>query len=275
MPIFDTHCHYNLSPLSKDVAVFLAAAQARDVTTSLTVGTDLTSSHSAIEIAAAHPQQIYASVGIHPENIAQITSLSDSVAALRKLLDQPQVIAVGEAGLDYYRLSVEELAEQRDAQRDLLVAQLIIAKNQQLPVILHVRDEGETAYHETLELVKQHADLDNSLIFHCVSGPLTYIEEALALPHSYFGFDGNLTFKNAEHLRDIFRLVQRHDSRRLLLETDAPFLAPVPHRGKACEPSMITDTAAYAAQNLGANLDEIYQNSLRAFHLGANNQRTI
>ncbi len=274
MPIFDTHCHYNLAPLSENVAAFSQEALARDVTQALTVGTDLASSQAAIAIAASQAH-VYASVGIHPENLAQVSSLNEQIAALQALLAKPKVIAVGETGLDYYRLSAEERAAQRDAQRDLLVAQLILAKNHQLPVVLHVRDNIDQAYLETLELVKQHADLGNSLIFHCVSGPLTYIDEALALPHSYFGFDGNLTFKNADNLREIFRLVQDHDPSRLLLETDAPFLAPVPHRGKVCEPAMIADTAAYAAQTLGADLEQIYQNSLTAFHLGSAAASTV
>jgi TatD DNase family protein len=266
MQIFDTHYHLNLEPLTSQWPQYHDQAMECGVVGGLIVGTDETSNQSAIEIASQSPS-LFACVGIHPENLSKITSLSDSIAELSKLLDQPKVVAIGEAGLDYYRLDEAARAAQRAAQHDLLVAQIILAKQYQLPLVLHVRDDRDEAYQEVLELIEQHWNFQTSLIFHCVSGPLSYIDTAMHWQNTYFGFDGNLTFKNAENLREIFRFVQAYDDSRILLETDAPFLAPMPHRGKVCEPAMIVDTAIFAKEQLGANLAKIYQNSLQAFKL--------
>lgn len=266
MQIFDTHYHLNLEPLTSQWPTYHTQAIERGVVGGLIVGTDAASNQLAIEIAKQRPS-LFACVGIHPENLNKITSLSDTIAELSKLLDQPKVIAIGEAGLDYYRFDQEIRNVQRHAQHDLLVAQIILAKQYQLPLVLHVRDDRDEAYQEVLELIKQHWNFQTSLIFHCVSGPLSYIDTAMHWPNTYFGFDGNLTFKNAENLREIFRFVQNYDDSRILLETDAPFLAPVPHRGKICEPAMIADTAIFAKEQLGADLDKIYKNSLQAFQI--------
>ena len=152
-------------------------------------------------------------------------------------------------------------------QKDLFIGQIKLANKLNLPLILHVRDHNDDAYLETINLIEKHWLFKNALIFHCVSGPLPYIEKALALKNSYFGFDGNITFKKSDSIREIFTLVQKTNSSKILLETDAPYLAPEPHRGRICQPMMIVETADYLEKNLNANLAEIYQNSLDAFRI--------
>lgn len=286
MQIIDTHCHYNLEPLySGDPFCFKVKedsqilkmkwqdhwqnAQKTGVNKSIIVGPGLSSSQKAVEIANSD-ENLYAAVGIHPERANKIIEIEQAMLKLENLANNQKVIAIGETGLDYFYLQTEDLAEIKiikKRQEDLFIGQIKLAEKLNLPLILHVRDKEELAYQETLDLLEKHWSFNQSIIFHCVSGPLSYIKRALALKNSYFGFDGNITFKKADNIREIFSLVQKTDPKKILLETDAPYLAPEPHRGQICEPQMIAETATYMEKNLGANLAEIYQNSLGAFRI--------
>ncbi len=267
MQLFDTHCHYNLEPLLANWQKLWGDSQQAGINRSLIVGTTLASSQLAVEQASSD-ERLYASLGIHPGHVDQAADLEQAVSELKKMAANKQVIAFGEVGLDYYHLS-NNLDQQaiKIEQKHLFLAMINLAKEANLPLILHVRDRGEAAYFETLELLEKHWSFEQAIIFHCVSGPLEYVRRALAMKNSYFGFDGNLTFKNAHYQREIFELVQQADSRKILLETDAPYLAPEPYRGQVCEPAMITSTANFAGQKLGLDLNLTYQNSLRAFGL--------
>ncbi len=284
MNIVDTHCHYNLEPLYSgnpfcfkiqekssilrmDWRTHLQNALKNEVRKSIVVGPGLSSSQKAVEIANAN-ENLYASVGIHPERINKIKDLAQTIQQLKKIATNNRVVAIGETGLDYYYLGTElNLTETKSLQEKLFIAQIELAKELSLPLILHVRDQGEEAYFKTLEILKKYWSFEEAIIFHCASGPTTYIKKALQLKKSYFGFDGNITFKNANHIREIFQIVQNFDASKILLETDAPYLAPEPYRGQICEPQMIKMTAKYLEKELGANLEEIYQNSLYAFHI--------
>lgn len=287
MPIFDTHCHYNLEPLYsgqafcfkiKDTDPVLKMnwqehwqnAQRAGIDKSIVVGPGITSSRLAVEIASTQTN-LYAAVGIHPERANKIDDLNQALLELTKLARHPKVVAIGESGLDYYYLdnaSLDETESIKQKQKILFIKQIELANQLNLPLILHVRDRGDGAYLETLDLVEKHWSFAKALIFHCASGPtINYVERALQMKNSYFGFGGNITFKKADEVRMIFTLVQNTDSKKILLETDAPYLAPEPHRGRICEPMMIADTANYVAQQFNADLAEIYQNSLRAFNI--------
>jgi len=286
MPIIDTHCHYNLEPLYSGQAFCFKIkeenpilkmrwqdhwqkAQETDINKSIIVGPGIKSSQKAIEIAEA-AENLYAAVGIHPERANKIGDIQNALKELTVLAKNKKVVAIGETGLDCFYLNSEnldEILQVKQKQKELFIGQINLANELNLPLVLHVRDKTEEAYLETLEIIKQYWQFENSIIFHCVSGPLSYIEEALKMKNSYFGFDGNLTFKKADDIREIFALVQRTDSKKILLETDAPYLAPEPHRGQICEPWMIKEIAEYAKNKLGADLEEIYQNSLNAFNI--------
>lgn len=294
MPIIDTHCHYNLEPLysgapfcfkikdgdavlTMDWRAHLTNAHQHQIDKSVIVGAGLRSSQKAVELATAETS-FYASIGIHPERAHKIEKLEQAMIELEKLAANPKVVAVGEIGLDYFYAEPNvDQTNIKKKQHELFIAQIKLANRLQLPLILHVRDHAEaacdeatydkTAYAESLILLKEHFNFDSPIIFHCVSGPLAYIRQALQLKNSYFGFDGNITFKKANDLRIIFQLVQETDPKKILLETDAPYLAPEPHRGKICEPWMIAVTASYLKKNFHVNLAEIYQNSLNAFRI--------
>lgn len=286
MQIIDTHCHYNLEPLYsgqafcfkiKDEDSILKKnwqdhwqkSQKEGIVKSIIVGPGIKSSQKAIEIAEVE-SNLYAAVGIHPERANKIDDIKNALKQLTKLAQHKKVIAIGETGLDCFYLNSEnpaEMLEIKQKQKELFIGQINLANELNLPLILHVRDKTEEAYLETLEIIEQHWQFKKALIFHCVSGPTNYIKKALKMRSSYFGFDGNLTFKKADDIRAIFSLVQETDSKKILLETDAPYLAPEPRRGQICEPYMIIETAKYAENNLGANLKEIYQNSLNAFNI--------
>lgn len=267
MPLFDTHCHYNLEPLTTDWQNHWQQARAAGVSKSLIVGTTLTTSQLALQ-QAQKETDLYASLGIHPGHSQESTDFATELRELTTLAADQKVIAIGEVGLDYYHLpSNTDNQRAKDIQEQVFLSMLNLAAQAKLPLILHVRDRDEAAYWRTLELLEEHWSMQQALIFHCVSGPLEYIKRALSLPKSYFGFDGNLTFKNAHYQREIFDLVKKTDPSKILLETDAPYLAPEPHRGQVCEPKMVMQTAYFAQEKLGLDLDLTYQNSLRAFNL--------
>ncbi|MBU1033725.1 TatD family hydrolase [Patescibacteria group bacterium] len=286
MPIIDTHCHYNLEPLYSGDPFCLKVkedsqilqmnwkdhwrnAQEKGVNKSIIVGPGLASSLKAIEIANTD-NNLYAAVGIHPERANKIIDVEKAVLELKKLANNKSVVAIGEAGLDYFYLKTEDLnkiIEIKKRQKDLFISQIKLAQELNLPLILHVRDREELAYNETLDLIEKYWQFSNSLIFHCVSGPLDYIKRALSFKKSYFGFGGNITFKKADEIRKIFTLVKETDPSKILLETDSPYLAPEPYRGQICEPQMIAETANYLENELGANLEKIYQNSISAFSI--------
>lgn len=284
MQIIDTHCHYNLEPLysgnpfcfkikENDLILNMKwqdhwqNAQKNGVNKSIIVGPGLTSSQKAVEIASTD-DNLYAAVGIHPERANKIIDVDQAMLELEELAKNKKVLAIGETGLDYFYLKPDEQNDIQTIklrQKKLFIGQIKLAQKLGLTLILHVRDHDDHAYLETLDLIKNYWHFENALIFHCVSGPLPYIQKALALEKSYFGFDGNITFKKANEIREIFTLVQNTNSKKILLETDAPYLAPEPYRGQICEPQMISQTASYIKEKLNANLEEIYQNSLDAF----------
>jgi len=272
MQLFDSHCHYNLDPFQADWKQHWAKSQAAGVIGSLVVGTDMASNTEAIAIAS-QDHRLGATVGFHPnewdEQTVQIfrttqdatttqTEIGAAVALaildLERIWDDSVIVAIGETGLDYFRLgsySSEERQYIMLAQQLALIAQLQLAQRKQLPLILHVRDQAETAYWDLLKLLKQES-YTGQFILHCVSGPISYVQEAISLG-GYVSVAGNVTYKSAEHLRDIVRSVPKD---RLLTETDAPFLPPVPFRGKVCEPWMIRHTAEFLHSEL--NIDPGY-----------------
>lgn len=281
--IIDTHCHYNLDPLygenGESWQNHWKKAQEHDVTHSVVVGTTVASSLTAIEICRTTPN-MRAAIGIHPHVIGDSlqTAAADSekntreaisswTDNLKKMLENAAnthtVVAIGETGLDYYRLDLSTPAAQADRalQKELFIEQVALADSALLPLILHVRDVGETAYQDTLEIIKAHKKSNLPFVLHCVSGTLKYVQEALELG-AYIGMAGNVTYKNAAQIHEI---VQTTPKERLLLETDAPYLPPVPHRGKTCEPWMIQLTGQVLQEQFQVSLERIYTNTLQVF----------
>ncbi|MDO5561542.1 MAG: TatD family hydrolase [bacterium] len=267
MNIFDTHSHYNLEPLAQDWQNLALQAQAAGVKQSVIIGTNIASSLVAANMREKMKDFFLATVGIHPEEVKKTKS---ELAALARL-DLEQFIAYGEIGLDFYRCDRQaaNFATLVAAQIHLLQEQLKIALAKPKPVIFHVRDDfvnadkDDNAYGLILKIVAQSGVVELPLIFHCFSGDANYLQKILQLPNSYISFAGNLTFKNARNLQALANLVPPE---RLLLETDAPFLAPEPKRGGTCQPAFIAHTAQFAAQHLSVSIEQIYANSCRVFN---------
>lgn len=293
--IIDTHCHYNCEPLLSEIGAHWQTALEHKVVGGICVGTNLQTSSVALDIAQQFAG-MFASVGIHPEEYTELiknslTGDSYSEELLEKTLKQhtkefeiivteaihqknKKLVAIGEIGLDYYKLKVKgikrELVEK--TQKQLFRMQLGIAFQHTLPIILHVRDQADrteqNAYYDTYsivsEYVKQYTTEQKTtpkIILHCASGPIDYIQNFIALG-SYIGFAGNITYENASDLQTIFEITPTD---RLLLETDAPFLAPNEKKGQVCEPQYITQTAEFLHSKYGLKLDILLANTLTVF----------
>jgi TatD DNase family protein len=217
----DTHCHLNHPELYPEWRDALFRAQQSGVQRLILIGYDVASSRRAVELAL-QSDALYAAVGVHPHDAAQCDA--DARATLRALAQHPRVVAIGEIGLDFYR----DLSP-RKAQYEAFHAQMQLARSLELPVILHCRD----AYDELLGVLAEYPDVQG--VLHCFSGTAAHAQRGLELGY-YLGVGGVITFKSAEPLRAIVQAMPRE---RLLLETDAPYLAPHPYRGKRNEPAYL------------------------------------
>lgn len=277
--IIDTHCHYNLEPLygatGTDWQTHWQKAQEHGVTHSVVIGTDLASSERALALCQKEPH-FKATAGLHPHLVADalqtqpefgLAAIDTWAEQLEKLITTDNapgaVVAIGEIGLDYFRVDLADPAAQKEVslQKYLCTKQLEIAQAHELPVTLHVRDRGEHAYTDILELLQRHRHSNLPFILHCASGSLSYIQAALAMG-AYVGIAGNVTYKNASAIRAIVGIVPAD---RLLLETDAPYLPPTPYRGATCEPWMIELTGIYLKENCQVSLERVYSNTLQVF----------
>lgn len=240
MGIFDTHAHYYKEDFGEEMEQLLADLPSRGVERVLAIGCDLASSAEEIELAAKY-DYIYATVGIHPENAADVPEGWED--ELERLLKRDKVVALGEIGLDYHYPEPP-----RDVQREVFIRQLEMAKRLDTPVVIHSRDASA----ETLELLKQYKPRG---VVHCFSGSAETAREVIKLG-MYIGFTGVLTFKNAKKAR---AACEAAPIDRLLLETDCPYMAPVPHRGERCDSSMIKFTAAAMAEIKGVSAEEMIE----------------
>lgn len=232
---FDSHCHLHLCEDNEPLDEVVGRAQAAGVLSLLTVGIDLPSSARSIEIAERYG--VYASVGIHPNSA---TDWDDaSAGALREMLRNQRVVAVGESGLDFYRdYSPPEV------QREVFSAHIALAKEFDKALVIHTRDSVDAA----IEQLKSEGPPDR-LVFHCWSGDQEQLTRALELG-AYVSFAGNVSFKNAESLREAAVATPQD---RLLVETDSPFLAPEPNRGTNNEPRNVSFVGLAVARARGAS----------------------
>ncbi|MCZ7543711.1 MAG: TatD family hydrolase [Anaerolineae bacterium] len=225
MRLIDTHCHLNYDAYDADRAEVIARAEAADVWRIVVPGTDVPGSREAVALAAAH-DGVFAAVGIHPNSSAGFTE--DWIEAIAPLVHSGKVVAIGEIGLDYYR----DHATKADQHR-ALEACLALAAAMQLPVIIHNRDASDDLLDA---LARWRPKLpDPPGVLHSFSERWEVAQRGLDLDF-YIGFTGPLTFKNADDLRTVAARVPLD---RILIETDGPFLAPHPHRGKRNEPAYV------------------------------------
>ncbi len=229
MDLIDTHCHFNFEDYDHDRDQVWANSHAVGVRRMIIPAVDIQTSHQAIALAEKY-EGIYVAVGIHPNSTAEFDE--DVIPAIRELASHPKVVAIGEIGLDYYWDKSPKSQQFRGFE-----AQLALARELELPVIIHNREASE----DTLTILEKWAkDLPNSLkarpgVLHSFSGDVTIAKRALNIGF-YLGFTGPITYKNADDMR---RVATSTPLNRILVETDAPFLTPIPHRGKRNTPAYI------------------------------------
>jgi TatD DNase family protein len=248
-PLVDAHCHLGDGAFDPDRAVVLERARAAGVGHVVVVGTTLSDSQAAAALARGRAG-LSATAGVHPH---EARAWSPAAAApLRDLLALPEVVAVGEAGLDYHYDH-----SPRDAQRRAFAAQLALAADLGKPVVVHAREADD-------DVAALLAGARATVVLHSFSSGPTLFEAGMAIG-AYFSFSGMVTFKNWNPAVPL----TAYPSNRLLVETDAPYLAPVPHRGRRNEPALVVAVAAALARARGASLETLVQqtadNARRAF----------
>ena len=255
MPIFDTHAHYDDSRFDGDRDAVLAALPEAGVELVLDPGCDLPSSRAAAALAERYGH-VYAAAGIHPETCAGFQDAD--LAALRQLLAQPKVAAIGEIGLDYYWAENPP----RDFQQMVFRKQLALAEELDLPVIVHDRE----AHGDSLSIIREFPAVTG--VFHCFSGSPEMAEELLKRGW-YLGFDGPITYKNARRAPEVAAITPLE---RMVVETDAPYLSPVPVRGRRNDSRYLPHVIAKLAEWKGVTPEEMTritcENGKRLFRLG-------
>lgn len=248
--LIDTHAHLSFPDFADDLSGVIERAGAADVAKIVSIATDLEAARQTLEIAERF-DGVYAAVGLHPGEIPKVI-LCD-MKELRRLASEPKVVAIGETGLDYYREAKDDAAL-RQQQKDLFWAQLELARERHLPVVIHNR-AAET---DILEILRAHSgslpkDWQPWGVMHCFGGDEKFARDCIEIG-LLISYTGILTFKNAIALRDVAKKVSLNS---VMLETDAPYLAPVPHRGKRNEPAYVPLIAEVLAQVKGVSVEEV------------------
>lgn len=281
--LIDTHAHLDYPDFAEDFDAVLSRAREAGVTRIITIGTGIESSRRAIALAEKH-EGVFAVVGVHPTNVQE--EPADFLAALHELAVHPKVAAIGETGLDYHHLPSEKLTSSpaiaalqaetpedaesavidgayKAAQADAFRIQLDLAAELGLNVVIHQRD----AWDDTVELLKPYTGKLRG-VFHCFGNLPEQAAEVAALGH-LVSFTGIVTFKNAPVVREVAAAVAADG---YMVETDCPYLAPVPHRGKRCEPWHTRLVAEKVAEVRGVSLDRVAEETTRTaeafFRLG-------
>lgn len=238
--LFDTHAHYDDERFDEDREALLNAMPEKGVGLIVNPGCDLASSRTAVDMAQKY-DFLYAAVGIHPENCGDFApAMMDGLRALAKA---PKVVAIGEIGLDYYWAENPP----RELQQDVLRRQMALAQELSLPVIIHDRD----AHADTMAIVREFPRVTG--VFHCFAGSVEMARELLALGWM-LSFNGAITFKNARRAPEVVAAVPLE---RLMIETDSPYLTPVPHRGERNDSSYVHFVAEKIAGIKGIPYEEV------------------
>ena len=250
MTLIDSHCHLNYKGLVEDQQSILERARAAGVGGFLNISTRASEWSEVVATAAREPD-VWASVGVHPHEADQHADLG--AKALLEAAGASRVIGIGETGLDYYYDHSD-----REAQRSLFRVHIAVARETGLPLIVHTRDaEADTAEILSDEMARGSF----SALIHCFTASRGFAARVLELGLS-ISLSGIVTFKNARDLQEIAREIPED---RLLVETDAPFLAPVPHRGQPCEPAFVADTARFVAGLRGVEFEALAQQTSSNF----------
>ncbi len=258
MRLFDTHCHLDDPRLATERDAVLARAAEAGVTRMTTIGCvrDASNVTSALDVAKAHPGRVYATVGVHPHDAL---ALDDTLfASIEATARDAQIVAIGEMGLDYHYDHAP-----REVQRDVFRRQIALARALRKPIVVHSREARE----DTIAILREENARDVGGIMHCFSEDVSFAKDALDLGF-VASWSGIVTFRTATDIQEAAR-TQPLDA--LLVETDAPYLAPIPFRGKRNEPAYVAKTAAFVAGLRGMSVEEIaeisFVNAMRVFAL--------
>lgn len=248
----DSHCHLDrldLSPYDNNFSKLLNAAHDRNVEKMLCVSISMEQFPAMYDLIKSSPS-VYASVGVHP-----LSAAGEQVDAetLSEMTELNKIVAIGETGLDYYYQT-----DTQEQQLQSFQTHLQVAGKHKLPVIVHTRDARE----DTLQMIKEHGDPESAGVLHCFTESWDMAKAAMDLNYS-ISFSGIITFRNAEELRDVVKKVPLD---RILIETDAPYLAPVPHRGKKNEPKFVVDVAQCVADLKGISIEKLAEITTDNFH---------
>ena len=250
MRLIDSHCHLNYEGLVERQAEVLENARNRGVAGFLNISTRRREWRDIIGLAECEPD-VWASVGVHPHEADNHPDLG--AAALVEAANHPRVIAIGECGLDYYYDKSD-----RAAQRERFQAHIDAAHQTGLPLVVHTREaEEDTA--EILTSAVREGDVTG--VLHCFTGSAELARKGLDLGF-YISLSGIVTFKNAQDLQETAKWLPAH---QMLVETDSPFLAPVPHRGQKCEPAFVADTASFIAGLRGEDPEQLAETTTANF----------
>ncbi|KVP62953.1 DNAase [Burkholderia ubonensis] len=254
----DSHCHINFKDLADRLPAVLENMREHDVTHALCVSVDFETLPEVLAIAEAH-DNVYASVGVHPDHE---DAREPTLAELIELAAHPKVVAIGETGLDYYRLEGRSIADM-EWQRERFRTHIRAAHATLKPLIIHTRSSSE----DTLRIMAEERAAVPGGVMHCFTEPWPVAEQALAQGF-HISLSGIVTFKNATDVQDVARRVPLD---RLLIETDSPYLAPVPYRGKPNEPAYVSHVGRFIASERGiaveALADATTQNFFRLFKI--------
>lgn len=263
--MIDTHCHLSMV-LDEDGKIdynqideILKQMEINGVTHAITIGSNMEDSKLSVEIANKY-ENIYCAVGVHPEEVESfdIVELEDLV---RENLNSGKLVAIGEIGLDYYWRK-----DNKEAQIEIFKKQIELAKKYNLSIVVHCRD----AYGDVLEILKEYAPFNNGGVIHCYSGSIEWAKEVIKLGF-LISFTGVVTYPNASNIQEVAKWVGLD---KFMVETDSPFLTPVPFRGKKNNPSYVKYTLEYIAKLKNKEMKEIDKNTtnnaIKLFNLNIN-----
>lgn len=238
--LIDSHAHLNDKRFDLDREYLIKNLEKNGIELVVNVGADMESSRASVELADKY-DNIYAAVGIHPHSATEMNQ--ETLKEIEELSKREKVVAIGEIGLDYFYDN-----SPRDIQREAFRTQIRLAKRLNMPIVVHTRDADE----DTLEILKEEREGLRGII-HCFSSDRVQMKEYLDLGF-FIAFGGPVTFKKTDELKEAAKIVPLE---KLLVETDAPYLAPMPYRGKRNEPIFVKETAALIANLKGMMLDDL------------------
>jgi TatD DNase family protein len=260
MKFIDSHCHLDFEPLSGDIEGAIERAGRAGVTKMINIGTSLHRSRRSVEIAEFYPS-VWASVGLHPQDAGELEEIGTAINELKVMAKSERVVAIGEIGLDYYS-SIENPVSSlvKKKQKELFIKQLELANELKLPVIIHVRDAWEDFF-TIISNLEFRISNSPKAVLHCFTGDEKIAGKLLDMGF-YIGFTGFVTFEQSK-FDNIREALKATPLPKILIETDAPFLAPEPYRGKNNEPAYVIEVAKKIATIKGVSLEEVAETTTK------------